>query len=66
MLPDAHGSALADVSARMGVKSNYASKYKTRLLNRGVIGERPNGLLDFNLPGFREYLEGLPASEARQ
>lgn len=34
MLPDAHGSALADVSTRMGVKSNYSTKYKTRLLNR--------------------------------
>ena len=41
----------------MGVKSNYSTKYKTRLLDRGVIGERPDGTLDFDLPGFREYLE---------
>ena len=57
MLPDEHGSTLADVSTRMGVKSNYSSKYKTRLLNRGIIGERANGLLDFDLPGFRKYLQ---------
>ena len=57
MLPDAQGSTLSGISARMGVKSNYSTKYKTRLLNRGVIGERPNGTLDFDLPGFREYLE---------
>ena len=56
MLPDSHGSTLADVSARMGVKSNYSTKYKSRLLSRGVIGERPDGTLDFDLPGFREYL----------
>ena len=58
MLADAHGSTLADVSARMGVKSNHPTKYKTRLMNRGVIGERPDGTLDFDLPGFRAYLEG--------
>ena len=57
MLPDLDGSTLADVSARMGVKSNYSTKYKSRLLNRGVIGERPDGTLDFDLPGFREYLD---------
>ena len=47
----------ADVSARIGVKSNYSTKYKSRLLSRGVIGERPDGTLDFDLPGFREYLQ---------
>ena len=57
MLPDAHGSTLSGISTRMGVKSNYSTKYKTRLLNRGVIGERSDGTLDFDLPGFREYLE---------
>ena len=58
MLPDSRGSTLPDISVRMGVKSNYSTKYKARLLNRGVIGERPDGTLDFDLPGFREYLEG--------
>ena len=35
---------------------NPFTKYKSRLLSRGVIGERPDGTLDFDLPGFREYL----------
>ena len=55
--PQADNVRLAGASKRMGVKSNYSTKYKTRLLNRGVIGERPDGTLDFDLPGFREYLE---------
>lgn len=56
MLPDEGESTLADISARMGVKSNYSSKYKSRLLERGVIGDRGGRRVGFDLPGFREYL----------
>ena len=63
MLPDARGGKLADISARMSLKSNYASKYKARLLNHGIINERTNGRVDFYLPAFREYLKELPADE---
>ena len=56
MLDDEHESKLSDISARMGVKSNYASKYKSRLLDRGVITDRGQGYLAFDLPGFRDYL----------
>ena len=41
----------------MGVKSNYASQYKKRMLSAGVIGERPDGTYGFDLPGFRDYFE---------
>lgn len=37
----------------MGVASNYASQYKRRLLEDGVIGERRRG---FDIPAFREFL----------
>lgn len=57
MLPDAEVSSLADVAERMGVKSNYASQYKRRLLEQGVIGEPQKGYVRFELPMFREYLE---------
>ena len=57
MMPDPHESRLSDISARMGVKSNYSSKYKERLLRRGIIGDRGGNHLGFDLPGFREYLE---------
>ena len=57
MLPDEKESSLADISSRMGVKSNYSTKYKKRLLDRGVIGDRGGNRFGFDLPGFREYLQ---------
>lgn len=53
---DAGGSKLSDIAAKMGVRSNYASQYKKRLLTAGVI-EDVNGLLKFSLPGFGDYLK---------
>lgn len=61
MLADARGSRLVDIAKRMGKSSGYASTYKRRLLKQGVIGERPGGLVDFDLPFMREYLEEAPA-----
>lgn len=40
----------------MSVASNYASQYKRRLLEDGVIGERRRGLVGFDIPAFREFL----------
>ena len=57
MLPDSQGSSLAAISRRMGVKSNYASQYKRRLLAQGVIGEYSKGYVRFDMPVFRDYLE---------
>ncbi len=57
MLPEDE-SALADIAARMGVASNYASKYKERLLESGVIGDCGHNTFRFDLPGFRSYLQG--------
>lgn len=61
MLANPHGSRLVDVARQMGKSSGYASTYKRRLLKQGVIGERPGGLVDFDLPFMREYLEQTPA-----
>ena len=38
MLPDNHGSKLADVARRMGRTTSYASTYKRRLLKQGPAG----------------------------
>lgn len=57
MLPDAMGSTLTAVAHRMGKGTNYASTYKTRLMRQGVISERAGNTFDFDIPGFREYLE---------
>lgn len=57
MLPDEEESSLADISQRMAVKSNYASRYKARLLEQGIIGEYGRNRFRFEIPGFREYFE---------
>lgn len=56
MLPDGQPSSLADISARMGVGSNYASKYKERLIDAGVLGDVGQGFYSIDLPGFRDYV----------
>lgn len=55
MLNGTGPSRLSDIAARMGVKSNYASQYKRRLLLAGVIEER-GAYLEFCIPGFRDLL----------
>ena len=55
MLDDREFSTLVDIAARMGVKSNYASQYKKRLLVARVI-EQKSKLLRFALPEFAKYL----------
>ncbi len=58
MLSDPSESRVSEVAKRMGVSSNYASQYKRRLLDQGVIGERGRGIVAFDIPAFREFLEG--------
>lgn len=41
---------------RMGVASNYASQYKRRLLEDGVIEERGRVLVSFNVSALKEFL----------
>ena len=55
MLEDDGDSVLADIATRMGKKSNYASRYKQRLLEQGVIGEYGRNVLRFEIPSSREY-----------
>ena len=56
MLAHAGGCTLAEVASAMGKPSNYASAYRRRLFDRGVITERTDGALEFALPFLREYL----------
>ena len=56
MLPDEGPSALADIARRMGKKSNYASQYKARLIEQGVVAEVGQGNVTIELPLFKEYL----------
>lgn len=60
MLLDGGGvSSISNVAGRMGVSSNYASKYRARLIEQGVIGERGRGRIGFDMPFFREYVEKM-------
>ncbi|HJI39637.1 MAG TPA: hypothetical protein OIL78_00050 [Coriobacteriaceae bacterium] len=56
MLPDSGPSRVSEIAKRMGVASNYTSQYKRRLPEDGVIGERGRGLVGFDIPAFREFL----------
>lgn len=56
MLPDEGPSTLADIAERMGVQSNYASKYKKRLMEAGVLGDTGQSRYTVELPGFKEYV----------
>lgn len=48
----------------MGVASNYASQYKRRLHEDGVIGKRGRGLVGFDIPAFREFLSEKASKHA--
>ena len=56
MLADEGSSAPEDIARRMGKTSSYASQYKRRLLEEGVIVPRPDGRLAFALSPMRDIL----------
>lgn len=49
-------SLVADMAQRMGVASNYASQYRARLVEQGIIGARGRGKVAFDMPRFKEFL----------
>jgi hypothetical protein len=49
-------SETAEIAKLMGKTVNYASQYRKRLLEQGVIGERMFGKIDFDIPMLREYI----------
>ena len=57
MIPDGNESRIADVRERLGWSSSLAAQYRTRLIQAGIIGQRGRGVVGFELPYFREYLE---------
>lgn len=56
MLDDEGPSDLADIAQRMGKKSNYASQYKRRLIEQGLLIDCGQGSLRIGLPLFKDYL----------
>lgn len=59
MLAEEEPCRLSEVARSMGKSNSYASSYRSRLLNQGVIDETLSGRLRFALPFFREWLAGV-------
>jgi hypothetical protein len=57
MAHDEGPSRMGDIATRLGVNANYASQYRLRLLAAGVIRSAGHGLVDFELPYLRDYLQ---------
>ena len=56
MLEDQDVSSVADIAQCMGVASNYASQYRARMVEQGIIGTRGRGKVAFDMPHFKEFL----------
>ena len=56
MAVDDGPSRISDIAERLGVDSNYATKYRSRLLAAELIIAPARGYIDFELPYMRTYL----------
>jgi len=58
MLDDKEYSTISDISRRMKVTPKYAGIYRRRLIEQGIISGSGYGKVVFDLPMFREYIQG--------
>ena len=56
MLEDGASSSTSDIAKRIGKTDGYASQYRRRLIERGIIAPKGRGWVAFDLPMLREYL----------
>ncbi len=56
MLPDVPESFTSEIAKRMGQTDSYASQYRRRLIERGIIELSSRGKVRFALPLLQEYL----------
>ena len=59
MAQDEGESRIADIAARLGVSSGYASVYRHRLLRTGLISTAGHGKIDFALETTRDWIRTL-------
>ena len=57
MAQDEGSSEFGEIARRMNVSAGYASKYRERLINAGVIYRSAYGELAFTFPFMKEYVE---------
>ena len=60
MAADEGSSVTSEVAARMGISMTNASNLRHRLIDRAVIKDLRMGLVDFDMPAFRAYLQEHP------
>lgn len=58
MSEDEDSSSVSDIGERMQKKKNFISLYRERLISAGIIKPAGHGLLCFNYPYMREFLQG--------
>jgi len=56
MTQDESDSRMADIASRMEVSPSYASHYKRRLVNQGILSEAGRGKVVFSMPMLKELL----------
>ncbi|KRE48844.1 hypothetical protein ASG92_26745 [Arthrobacter sp. Soil736] len=60
MAEAAGASSTTDSGRRTGMWPNAVGNYRTRLMDAGLIEPAGYGLVDFALPGLREYMASHP------
>ena len=61
MARDDGTSLLSDIADRLGVKANYTSVYRRRLIKAGMISPAGRGCVEFTHPAARQWLRSDPA-----
>lgn len=59
MSEDDGPSSTADIGRRLGDAKNTVGNYRARLIEAGLVQPAGRGLLDFAIPGLREYIAGI-------
>lgn len=57
MLEDEKESSAKDIAERLNKPLGYTSQYRKRLMEAGVITSKRRGTVEFDLPGFKEFLK---------
>lgn len=57
MLEDKGDSTVADLIERLHKSPSSVSQHRRRLIDAGIIGERRRGVVGFDMPFFREFLQ---------
>jgi hypothetical protein len=59
-MAEAAGASSTDSGRRTGMWPNAVGNYRTRLMDAGLIEPAGYGLVDFAIPGLREYMASHP------